>query len=99
MTKAEYEHLFMQRTVYSGRGLATSVATPCPFCCEPDFMKFRVIDTEEALRRGGTCKACKRSIVAVFTGLTTGQSFELVQTGGPDQEPNDWYPPMRRMPV
>lgn len=81
----EYERLFQQRTSIEGMGLETSISMPCPFCAAPAFMRYRVLEVETAMQAGSTCKACGRSARAIMQRSSSGVSFEVVQTGGPDQ--------------
>ena len=79
----------------------TTVHMPCPFCSAKDWIVHKVIETEEAMKKGGTCKECGRAAKLVFTEQLGGKSFELVQTDG-DPLP-EWmtYQPrdIRHMPA
>ena len=80
----------------TGFGFDTTMHMPCPFCGAPDFMVFKVIDTLEASKQGGTCKECKRSMKTIVTSIRGGRNMEFVQSAGPDQP--DWLSPkMRRV--
>src|SRR5260370_33476595 len=65
---------------------------PCPFCAEPDFMVYKIIEVEQALQKGGTCSHCHRSAKALLQRADTGVQFEIVQTGG--DQPAEWLTPM-----
>lgn len=93
----EYERLFAERTRYFGTGLGVGISLPCPFCCAPDFMSYKIAETDAFMKRGATCKACNRSLKAIITAEgTAGRQMEFVQTGGPDCTLS-WLPPIRRM--
>lgn len=98
MTQDEYNRLYMERTRYFGQGiLETGMSVPCPFCVAPDFMVYRVLEAEEAMKKGAACKACGRSMKAIFHVNEPGnQQFEFVQTGGPDCA-LPFLPPIRRV--
>ncbi len=69
---------------------------PCPFCAAPDFMVFETLEVEETMLRGAVCRECGRGARALLTATSSGKSFELVQTGGPNQ-PVWLKPQMRRL--
>lgn len=79
-----------------GFGLDVTVTSPCPFCGVAGWGKWRVIDSEREMQKSRECKSCGRSARAVIQRGQGGISFEIVQTGGPDQP--DWMEPkMRRI--
>lgn len=92
----EYHELYNSRVKYFGYGMETGMSLPCPFCCNPGFMAYKILEMEEAMKRGNTCIECNRSIKAIFTKTNTTTSFEVVQTGGPDCT-DPWIPPIRRI--
>ncbi len=82
---AAYNVRFGQSQKLSGFGpFGTKSHVPCPFCAAPDWLVFRIIDTEKAMERGAVCGECKRGARAVTTRTAHGLSFHLVQTEGPD---------------
>jgi hypothetical protein len=92
----EYTARFHQNQRIEGYGLDTTMVMPCPFCAAPDFMRWKILEVESAMHRGGTCKECGRSTKAIFQRSPSGVQFEIVQTGGPDQP--EWLAPkMRRV--
>jgi hypothetical protein len=92
----QYLERFNENQSISGFGPGNvTVHLPCPFCAAKDFMKYELMQVEDAMKRGATCKECGRSAKAIFTYLENGKSFEVVQTDGPDQPP--WLPEMRRV--
>lgn len=94
----EYLARFYLNRKVSGFGpLSVTVSCPCPFCSAADFMIFAVIDTEEAMAEGATCKECGRGAKAVLSSPAGGgKQFEIVQTSGDDQP--EWLKPkMRRI--
>lgn|SRR5574337_1306709 len=68
-----------------------TIHMPCPFCAAPDFIVYKLIDTHEALQRGGTCAECGRSMQVNVTDTPTAKHMSFVQTGGPDQP--EWLEP------
>lgn len=93
----EYNRLYQERVRYFGYGIETGMSMPCPFCCAPDFMVSTILDMEEAMKQGATCKNCRRSVKTVFHVNEPGnKQFEIVQTGGPDCT-LPWLPPIRRV--
>jgi hypothetical protein len=90
----EYSAKVMANMAVTGWGIGVTNHTPCPFCAEPDWLVFRVIDTEEAIKRDTTCQHCGRSAKALVQRDAGGVSFEFVQTGGADPPP--WLTPAPR---
>lgn len=76
---------------------------PCPFCAEADSIVVRIIDMADSAELASEpCSNCERSWKVVIAreggGAAAGgeTSFEMVQTGGPDQPA--WFDPkMRRV--
>lgn len=69
---------------------------PCPCCGEADYMVFRVIDSEAAMKKGATCKHCGRGFKSLFKHNGPGNTqFEVVQTVGGELPP--YLPKMRRV--
>lgn len=92
-----FNDLFKANTVIDGSGLQTSISVPCPFCAAPNFMRYLIMETKEALMQGATCAACGRSGHFEFTIDTpTQKQFHLVQTGGPPAP--DYLPHIKREP-
>lgn len=97
MTHDEYNRLIMERSRVFGFGMETSFSAPCPFCCAPDWMTYKVLEVEEVMKRGAVCKDCGRGVRAVFSVDQPGhKQFEFVQTCGPDPD-LPFLPPMRRV--
>lgn len=80
-----------------GYGLSVVTHAPCPFCAEPDWMEWPILDPRTPMEIGAVCSGCGRGAKAVFTDFPAGgYQFEFVQTSGPDQP--DWMQPkMRRV--
>lgn len=91
----EYKKKFELNTTYSGQGLDTTIHVPCPYCAEPEFMVYKIVESETALKKGGFCKHCQRGMVTVFhVDTPNNKQFEMVQTVGPDAP--DYLPKIRR---
>jgi hypothetical protein len=75
---------FNKNTHLDGYGAGTSMAMPCPGCAEPDFLKYEILNTEEAMAKGAICQHCGRGFKAVFTKTKNMTSFKIVQTCGDD---------------
>jgi len=95
MTKEEYELKFQQNYHLSGYGLDTTAHMPCPFCAEPDFMVYKIMEIQEEMRKEHICKACGRGTIGVITPVAGGAKMEIVQTQGDD--PPDYVGKMRRV--
>jgi hypothetical protein len=93
MNKQEYEEKLNANQRITGIGFETTMHMPCPFCAEPDFMIYRVLETEQALDKGAVCKHCGRGMKAILKRSEGGISFELVQTCG--DPPPDYVLPLR----
>lgn len=93
----EYNARYFDAQRISGYGLETTMHMPCPFCVEPDFLVYRILEVQEAMARGAVCKRCGRGCRAIFTHPNEGHlKFEIVQTVGPDAP--EWLEPkMRRV--
>lgn len=88
---AELNATIEANTTITGFGLDTTMHAPCPFCGAPDFMVYRIIDSREAMAKGGTCTACKRSMRGIVQSNPLQTQVSFVQTGGDDLP--DWYEP------
>lgn len=95
MTKDEYERLVTANTKIEGYGLDVTMHLPCPFCAAPDFMLYKVIDANDALRAGAVCKSCGRGMKGIVQESSAETTIEMVQTCGND--PPEFLPPMRRV--
>lgn len=94
-TLDEYNKKSAANQKIEGQGLGNVfVHMPCPFCAEPDFMTYEVLDVEVRSKEGAVCKHCKRGMKAVFKRSQSGVEFEFVQTEGED--PPSYLPKMRR---
>lgn len=94
--KNEYLDKFAKNQKITGYGIDVTMHMPCAFCAEPDFLVFRVIDSETAMEKGAVCKQCHRGVKALMDKSHGGIGFEIVQTEGPDGP--DWLKPtMRRV--
>ena len=91
---AEYMQRLAENSQISGRYLDTAMHMPCPFCAAPDFLVYKIIETQQLLAKGAVCKECGRGAKVIFSQHVTpgpglyenpGCSFEFVQTCGPDQ--------------
>jgi hypothetical protein len=80
-----------------GQGLGNVfVHSACPFCAEPDFLVYELLEVEKAMENGAVCKHCDRGMKVVVT--KDGRDctrVEFVQTCGPDAP--DWFPKLRRL--
>ena len=95
-SKEEYLARFYLNQRIEGFGLETTMVYPCPFCAAPDWAKHKILEMEEVMAREQHCGECGRSSKMIFKRDANGVSFEVVQTGGPDQP--DWFEPkMRRV--
>lgn len=65
-----------------GTGANTIVHAPCPFCCEPDWLVFRILDMREVASQGATCRHCQRGAKLIFTESAGSIAFEIVQFAG-----------------
>lgn len=91
-----FDEKFNKNTKLSGMGLETTMHLPCAFCAEPDYMIYRIIDTDTVMKEGAICKACKRGMKAIFhVNTPTEKRFEFVQFCGPDAP--RFLPPIRRI--
>ncbi len=95
-TLEEYNRLATENSVISGFGLETSMTLACPGCAAKGFLPYRIIDSEEAMKKGAVCKECGRGFRMDFTYLDGGKQFEIVQTEGKDVP--SYLPPIRRVP-
>lgn len=86
MLKEEYEAKYQKNTTMSGHGFEASVHMACPFCAEPGFCTYRILDAKEVLAQEHVCKYCGRGIKAIFRGWQgqDGYMMEFIQTQGPD---------------
>jgi hypothetical protein len=92
----EYLKRLNENTKMEGFGFEVTMTVPCPFCAAPDFQKYLILEVEEAMAKDTTCKECGRSAKAIYHRSPGSTSFEVVQTGGPDQP--EWLKPkMRRL--
>lgn len=94
MTRTEYEEKFHKNQKITGRFLETTMHMPCPFCAEPEFMVYKILDTEKVIANGAVCKFCNRGCKAIVTRDAGGVGFRFVQTCGDD--PPDYLPKMER---
>jgi hypothetical protein len=92
----EYLKRFFQNNKIEGFGLDVTMRMPCPFCAAVDFMVYAVLNAEDAMTRGATCKECNRGARAIFKRMGGSVSFELAQTEGREQ-PAWLEPKMRRL--
>jgi hypothetical protein len=94
--REEYLKLSQANVRYGGSGVDTYMEPACPFCAAPGFARWNVIDMEGTASKATTCKNCGRSAKLIFKRDKDSVSFEVVQTGGPDQP--EWLEPkMRRV--
>lgn len=93
-TLEEYNRLQNARMSISGFGTTVAISSPCPFCCAPDVMTYRMLEVDAAMRREYACNECARAFTFHVERDPQQVRFELVQTRGPD--PAAYLPPMRR---
>lgn len=86
--------LTMQNMRIEGFGLDVVTHAPCPFCAEPDWMKWPIMDPRTPMETGAVCGSCGRGAKAIFDEQPGSIRFELVQTSGPVQP--DWFVPKMR---
>lgn len=84
----EYNKRFHENSRVEGFGLDVAQIFPCPFCAAPNWMTAKIIEVEDVMQREHHCCECGRSARAIIDRHPGGVSFEIVQTGGPDQP--DW---------
>lgn len=87
-SQAEYEDTIARNQKISGVGFDTTSHLPCPFCAAPDFLVSKIGNIQGALVKGATCSVCGRSAKTLVSSEDGQDTYELVQTGGPDQP--DW---------
>lgn len=93
----EYAQKFAANSRISGRGPLVTQHMPCPFCCEPDLMEYRVLEVEDAMGKGAVCEHCDRGIRAEFhRGDGDSVRFEIVQFCGPTCDA-PWVEKLRRV--
>lgn len=94
---AEYLARFQHNQKIEGFGIGNvNIHMPCPFCAAPDFLVYELLQCEEPMAKGATCKECGRGAKALYTLFSRRQVLEIVQTGGPDA-PEWLVPKMRRL--
>jgi len=81
----EYAKKFHANQRITGYGLETTMHLPCPFCAEPDFRVYRVIDSEIAWKEPAVCKHCERGLELVIERTATGTTMQFFQSSGPEQ--------------
>jgi hypothetical protein len=95
-TREEYLKLSQANVRYGGSGVGTYMEPACPFCAAPKFARWSIIDMEGTASEESICKNCGRGAKLIFKRDKDSVSFEVVQTGGPDQP--EWLEPkMRRV--
>lgn len=96
-TKGDYESKLERHTRYTGFGLDTTAHMPCPFCAEPGFMEWKLIEVSDIIQKGAVCKFCERGMRALVVPLDGGGSrTTMYQTQGPD--PSPWVPRLPKFP-
>ncbi len=79
-----------------GFGAETGMEVACPFCGNPNWCKYTILECQSVMAQEHVCKHCYRGAKAIFTRHPGGVFFEMVQTSGPN--PPDWFEPkMRRV--
>lgn len=95
-TRQEYEQKYFHNQRITGFGLGVTLHVPCPFCAEPDFLIYKIIEMESALTSDHVCKHCGRGMKTfIERDKYGGTKMEFVQTCGDD--PPDFLPKMRRI--
>jgi rRNA maturation protein Nop10 len=95
MRKSEYESKFALNQRISGFGMDTTMHMPCPFCAEPEWMVFKILEQEEISSKEHVCAECGRGAKMIYRHEGSSISFEVVQTCGDDAP--GYLPPMRRV--
>ncbi len=87
-TEQEYAEKIHANTRYTGSGPWDTIAhLPCPFCGEPGFMSWKILEVNEVLTQGAVCKYCERGARALIAKGSNGQRMLMYQTEGPDPAP------------
>lgn len=85
----------LANNVIDGFGIGNVHTTiACPFCGEPGFLKYEILEVEKKMTEGAVCSHCNRGCRAEFVHDKGSIGFCLVQTSGPDVP--DWYQPKMR---
>lgn len=87
MTRAEYEAKYVANTKYTGMGLETTINEPCPFCAEPGFRSYRILEVTAAIAKEAVCGSCGRGARAIVTKKESTTLVEILQTCGDDPPP------------
>lgn len=92
----QYNEVFMRNQKISGLGIeGTTMHMPCPFCAHPDFMVYKIVDTEDKVVEPHVCSNCQRGAKFILNDDGEGtKTLELVQTQGDD--PPEWMQPHPR---
>jgi len=85
----KYAAKYEENTRIEGFGEETAVIAPCPFCAEPGWLRYKILETEKQLAQGAECRMCGRGAKVVFTGTRDAIRMEFVQTAGDD--PPAWF--------
>jgi hypothetical protein len=92
----EYNSLQRERSKIDGFGFDVTITSPCPFCCAPEFAKYKALEVGKRNGVETVCKECGRGAMFIMTSFADGTSIEMVQTRGPD--PDLPFLKMRRVP-
>jgi hypothetical protein len=96
-SKEEYEKKIQEGTSISDSGMGTTMSVPCPFCGEPHFMSWKILEVNDALQKGSVCRFCERGMRGLVVPLEHGGvRVTLYQTSGSD--PSAWVPRLPRLP-
>lgn len=67
-----------------GVGMNVRVELCCPFCAEPDYVRYRIIEMRTVLAREHVCKTCGRGSITIFNEYGAATRLSVVQTCGED---------------
>lgn len=91
----EFQQRFLANQQITGHGMDVTMHAPCPFCAAPEFLVWKVLETETYLvGRTATCRECGRSARNEFSAPGSSVRIELVQVAGPP--PPRWLDPAPR---
>lgn len=91
----EYVALFSKNQKLTGYGMDVTCHAPCGFCAAPDWLVYKILETEEKMQEGATCSNCQRTGKFIFiVDEPNRKQFQFVQTGGPPAP--DWLVPKPR---
>ena len=82
LTHDVFTKKYEKNTRYSGQGLELKIHMPCPFCAEPDFVNFKLLEMREKMIRPHECQACGRAMKLRYEGNPSQLLITMIQTKG-----------------